>query len=170
MEHEECGDSTEVERDHHQGGDPDDGLREGAIATEDPLGAHLLIGLPGCLLCAAGVGNSCVMGVGADVCDRSASLTDFFPRDERQGCGVRGSATRRGHCGIGRCAKFFCEYPADSIASSSRAGVFCCRLIEAVFVFSGHDWALRQRSPGDDRGHEDVGRSRGCGRRLLANT
>ena len=44
-EHEERGDGAEMERDHDEEGQPDDGLREGAIGSKEVRLLHKLIGL-----------------------------------------------------------------------------------------------------------------------------
>jgi hypothetical protein len=46
MEHEERGDGADVERDHDQEREPDDGLRKGAIVSESSRRSHMSIGLP----------------------------------------------------------------------------------------------------------------------------
>jgi len=56
VEHEERGDGAEVERNHDEEREPDDGLRKGTIVSERSRRSHMSIGLPS----VGTVGNSCV--------------------------------------------------------------------------------------------------------------
>jgi hypothetical protein len=54
VEHEESSDGSDVERNHDEERQPDDGLREGAIGPEEVWLLHRLIGLPSAVKLEAG--------------------------------------------------------------------------------------------------------------------